>query len=62
MNSALGNGCKYKLVNGGKAGVAIFSLEMSNEQLVTRMIASMSHIENSKLRTGFLTPQEWYNR
>jgi replicative DNA helicase len=58
MNLAL-NAAKYN--KGGKAGVAIFSLEMSNEQLVTRMIASMSHIENSKLRTGFLTPQEWRN-
>src|SRR5690606_36573987 len=44
---------------GGKAGVAIFSLEMSNEQLVSRMISSLSNIENSKLRTGHLTSQEW---
>ncbi len=43
----------------GKAGVAIFSLEMSNDQLVTRMISSESGIENSKLRTGHLTPTEW---
>lgn len=48
-----------KLNKGGKAGVAIFSLEMSNEQLVTRMISSMTNIDNSKLRTGYLTPQEW---
>ena len=32
---------------------------MSNEQLVTRMISSMTNIDNSKLRTGYLTPQEW---
>ncbi|CDR31342.1 Replicative DNA helicase [Acholeplasma oculi] len=58
MNLALNCATKNK---NGKAGVAIFSLEMSNEQLVTRMISSMSNIENSKLRTGFLTPQEWRN-
>ncbi len=48
-----------KLNKNGRCGVAIFSLEMSNEQLVTRMISSMTNIDNSKLRTGFLTPQEW---
>jgi len=58
MNLALN---AAKLNKGGKAGVAIFSLEMSNEQLATRMISSMSNIENSKLRTGYLTPQEWRN-
>lgn len=56
MNIAL-NAAMYN--KEGKAGVAIFSLEMSNEQLVTRMISSLTNIENSKLRTGFLTPQEW---
>ncbi len=56
MNIALNAATHNK---NGKAGVAIFSLEMSNEQLVTRMISSMSNIENSKLRTGKLTPQEW---
>ncbi len=55
MNIAL-NAAMYN--KEGKAGVAIFSLEMSNEQLVTRMISSLSNIENSKLRTGYLTPQE----
>lgn len=58
MNIAL-NAAKFN--KGGKAGVAIFSLEMSNEQLVTRMISSMSHIENSKLRTGYLSAQDWRN-
>src|SRR5690606_2828290 len=48
-----------KMNKGGKCGVAIFSLEMSNEQLVTRMISAMTNIENSKIRTGYLTPQEW---
>lgn len=56
MNLAV-NAAMYN--KNGKAGVAIFSLEMSNEQLATRMISSLSNIENSKLRTAHLTAQEW---
>lgn len=43
----------------GQAGVAIFSLEMSNEQLAGRMLSSESNIENMKIKTGHLTPREW---
>lgn len=39
--------------------VAIFSLEMSKEQLVQRMLASAAHIDQKRLRTGQLTPDEW---
>ncbi len=42
----------------GKATVAIFSLEMSNEQLGMRMISSESNIEQVKIRSGNLTPDE----
>ncbi|QZY55128.1 replicative DNA helicase [Crassaminicella profunda] len=41
------------------ASVAIFSLEMSKEQLVQRMLSSESHIEIQKIRTGTLTEDEW---
>jgi replicative DNA helicase len=40
------------------AVVAIFSLEMSKEQLVTRMLASESHINASRFRTGHLFGNE----
>ncbi|MBP9663188.1 MAG: replicative DNA helicase [Pyrinomonadaceae bacterium] len=40
------------------AVVAIFSLEMSKEQLVTRMIASESHINAARFRTGHLFGNE----
>ena len=40
-------------------GVAIFSLEMSSEQLVNRLISSESHIEAGKLRKGNLVDHEW---
>lgn len=39
--------------------VAVFSLEMSNEQLVSRMLCSDAMIPNNKLRTGHLEKEEW---
>jgi replicative DNA helicase len=43
----------------GQASVAIFSLEMSNEQLAARMLSSESNIENNKIKTGALSSREW---
>lgn len=40
-------------------GVAVFSLEMSSEQLVNRLISSESEIEAGKLRKGDLADHEW---
>lgn len=39
--------------------VAIFSLEMSSVQLITRMISSETGISSGKLRKGDLEPHEW---
>ena len=39
--------------------VAFFSLEMSREQLVTRLISNECFIDNKKLRTGQLSTDEW---
>lgn len=39
--------------------VAIFSLEMSKEQLVNRMFSLETHIDAQKLRTGTLKDDEW---
>lgn len=39
--------------------VALFSLEMSNEQIVGRMLSNLSGIDNKKLRTATLRPEEW---
>lgn len=39
--------------------VAFFSLEMSKEQLVGRILASLSGINSQKLRTGQLQNQDW---
>jgi replicative DNA helicase len=42
-----------------KKHVAIFSLEMSNEQLVQRLIAQETRIDSQRLRSGKLTDDEW---
>lgn len=39
--------------------VAIFSLEMSKEQLVQRMLCSHARVELQKARSGFLTQSDW---
>ncbi len=39
--------------------VAIFSLEMSKEQLVNRMFSLESNVDAQKLRTGQMADQEW---
>ena len=38
---------------------AIFSLEMSKEQLANRLIAAEARIDANKLRTGQLDPSDW---
>ena len=42
-----------------KMPVAMFSLEMSKEQLVTRMICSESKVDAHRLRTGYLQSDDW---
>ena len=42
-----------------KKKVAIFSLEMSCEQLVTRILSSEAMIDSYTLRSGQLTPDDW---
>ena len=41
--------------------VAIFSLEMSKEQLVNRMLSLESHVDAQKIRNGRLNDEEWMN-
>lgn len=42
-----------------KIPVAIFSLEMSKEQLVQRMLCAESNVDSHKLRTGRLDEDDW---
>ncbi len=39
--------------------VAIFSLEMSKEQLMNRLLSMESHVEAQKLRSGDLNDRDW---
>ncbi len=39
--------------------VAVFSLEMSNLQLVNRLISNVCELNGSKIKSGQLTPLEW---
>ncbi len=48
--------CKHKLP------VGIFSLEMSTQSLVDRMIASEAHVDSWKLRTGKLSSDDEFAR
>lgn len=49
------NTCRYK-----NAKVAIFSMEMSAEQLATRLLAEVSGISSSKLRKGDFDKRDFY--
>ncbi len=42
-----------------KTGVVIFSLEMSKEQLVNRMLCSEAMVDSNKMRTGKLEEADW---
>lgn len=42
-----------------KVPVAVFSMEMSAEQLVMRMISSWGRVDQGRLRSGHLEEQDW---
>jgi len=44
-----------------KVPVAVFSMEMSDTQLVMRLFSSLGQISQEKLRTGRLEGQDWVN-
>lgn len=45
--------------HGQKAVVGVFSLEMSKEQLVQRMLCSQARVDAHRLRTGMLGRDDW---
>jgi len=53
LNIATNAATKYKIP------VAIFSLEMSKEQLTTRMLCAEAKVDSQKLRSGFLAEHDW---
>ena len=42
-----------------KIPIALFSLEMSKEQLVQRMLCAHAKVDAHKVRTGYLSPSDW---
>lgn len=42
-----------------KKGVLVFSLEMSESQILQRLISVEARVPLQKIRTGFLDPEEW---
>ena len=49
----------HNLAVNAKKKVVFFSLEMTNEQLAERLLASQCAIDAKKFRTGVLTEDEW---
>ena len=45
----------------GNTPVAVFSLEMSKEQLVNRVLCSEAMVDSNKLRTGRIEENDWVN-
>ena len=42
-----------------KAAVAIFSMEMPSDQLVTRMLSSIGHVPLNSIRSGQISDEDW---
>ncbi len=57
--TALGLNIARNIAGQYKSPVALFSLEMSKEQLTQRLLASEAKIESNRLRSGRLTQQDY---
>jgi replicative DNA helicase len=57
--TALALNIAFNAAHYAKAPVAFFSLEMSKEQLVRRLIGSVGKINGERLRVGQMEAQEW---
>ena len=44
-----------------KQAVAVFSLEMSKESLLTRMLCATARVDSQKFRAGYLNQEERRN-
>jgi len=58
-NTSFALGLAHNIAAFQKLPVAIFSLEMSKEQLVQRLLASEAGIESNRLRAGRVSQNEW---
>ncbi|NJR51645.1 MAG: replicative DNA helicase [Leptolyngbyaceae cyanobacterium CSU_1_3] len=58
-NTAFSLGLASNIAIQHKLPVAIFSLEMSKEQIIQRLLSKESRIESSRLRSGRIGHKEW---
>lgn len=58
-NTAFCTNIAHQIAVEQKLPIAIFSLEMSKEQLVQRLLSSDSGIESNRLRSGKVSQNEW---
>ena len=49
----------HNVATQGNKGVAIFSLEMSKQQLVTRMLCAESEVDTQRIKSGHMQPRDW---
>ena len=57
--TSLGLNLALNVAKGARKTVAIFSLEMSREQLALRLLSSEALVENGRLKTGNLRETDW---
>ncbi|NEO83971.1 MAG: replicative DNA helicase [Spirulina sp. SIO3F2] len=57
-NTALGLGIAANIAKLHQLPIAVFSLEMSKEQLTQRLLAAEANIESNRLRSGNITTEE----
>ncbi len=59
--TAFATGIALNVAKSTKKTVCIFSLEMSNEQIVQRMLSSEALVSGKKMKTGQLDSKDWDN-
>jgi replicative DNA helicase len=58
-NTAISLNIAYNMAKLHQLPILVFSLEMSKDQLVQRLIASEAGVDSNRLRAGRISPNEW---
>ena len=53
------NFAEHAIMQEGEGTVLFFSLEQPAEQLILRMLSSLGHIDQTRMRTGELSDDDW---
>lgn len=57
--TSFATGIAQHLAVSARKAVALFSLEMSSEQLVQRLLCSEANVDSQRLRAGYIDDEEW---